>query len=96
MLVSNDEGLIQQKEKIEETLGHALILIKMMEAFSDSKKEPQKICCISEHKISEFLKTMIIGYNIQEKALFDACYIQQEQKTNKKNKEPIKEVIRNF
>lgn len=96
MLVSNDEGLVQQKEKIEETLGHAFILIKMMEAFSDSKKEPEKICCVSENKIFEFLKTIIIGENIQGKSLFDLCYIQQEQKTGKRNKEPFKELIKNF
>jgi len=96
MLVNNDEGLVQQKEKIEETLGHALILIKMMEAFSESKKEPQKIFCISEQKIFEFLKTIIIGYNVQDKILFDMCYIQKEQKIDKKNKEPFKELIKNF
>ena len=51
-----------------------------MEAFSESKKEPKKIFCISEHNIFEFLKTIIIGYNIQDKILFDTCYIQKEQK----------------
>ena len=95
-LVNNDEGLIQQKEKIEETLGHSLILIKMMEAFNDSKKEPQKIFCISENKIFEFLKTIIIGYNVQDKILFDTCYIQEEQKAEKRNKETFKELIKNF
>ncbi|MCX6823837.1 MAG: class I tRNA ligase family protein [candidate division SR1 bacterium] len=95
-LVPNDTGLIQQKEKIEETLGHALILIKMMEAFDDSKKQPQKIFCINENKVFEFLKTIIIGYNVQNKMLFDTCYIQKEQKTNKKNKETFKELIKNF
>ena len=75
-LVNNDEDLVQQKEKIEETLGHAFILIKMMEAFADEKKEPQKIFCIDQHKIFEFLKTLIIGYNVQKKILFDTCCIQ--------------------
>lgn len=87
---------MQQKEKIEETLGHALILIKMMEAFSDGKKEPEKIFFISENKILEFLKTIIIGYNVQKKILFDACHIQKEQKNIKRNKEQIKELIKNF
>jgi len=95
-LVNNDEWLVQQKEKIEETLGHALILIKMMEAFSDGKKEPEKIFFISENKILEFLKTIIIGYNVQKKILFDACHIQKEQKNIKRNKEQIKELIKNF
>ena len=93
-LVPNDEGLIQQKEKIEEMLGHALILIKMMEAFDDGKKSPEKMFCIDESKIFEFLKTVIIGYNIQGKMLFDACYIQEEQKQAKKRKEFIKESIK--
>jgi len=94
--VPNDTGLVQQKEKIEETLGHAFILIKMMEAFDDKKKQPQKIVCIEEHKIAEFIKTIIIGYNIQDKILFDTCYIQPEEKTKKKNKESFKELIKNF
>lgn len=94
-LVNNDEGLIQQKEKIEETLGNALILIKMMESF-DEKKEPKKILCIDENKILEFIKTIIIGYNVQNKLLFDSCNIQQEQKINKKNKDTFKELIKNF
>jgi len=96
ILVNNDTWLIQQKEKIEETLGNALILIKMMEAFDDSKKQPKKILCISENKILEFLKTIIIGYNVQDKVLFDTCHIQQEQKTNKKNKETFKELVKKF
>jgi valyl-tRNA synthetase len=95
-LVSNDEGLIQQKEKIEETLGNALILIKMMEAFNDTKKEAQKVFYIQEQKILEFLKTIIIGENVQGKILFDTCYIQGQQKQAKKNKEPFKEMIKIF
>ena len=67
-----------------------------MEAFSDDKKQPQKIFCIDEPKIFEFLKTIIIGYNVQDKILFDTCYIQQEQKTTKRNKESFKELIKNF
>ncbi|HBB04102.1 TPA: hypothetical protein DCZ39_04370 [Patescibacteria group bacterium] len=73
-----------------------MILIKMMNAFNESKKEPKKIFYINENKISEFLKTIIIGYNVQDKILFDTCYIQQEQKINKKNKETFKELIKNF
>jgi hypothetical protein len=67
-----------------------------MEAFDESKKEPKKIFCINEHRILEFLKTIILGYNVQKKILFDTCHIQQEQKTNKKNKETFKELIKNF
>jgi len=67
-----------------------------MEAFSESKKGPEKIFCISEHKIFEFLKTIIIGENIQGKLLFDTCYIQQEKKMDKKGKEPFKELIKDF
>lgn len=95
-LVNNDTWLVQQKEKIEEILGNAMILIKMMNAFNESKKEPKKIFCINENRISEFLKTIIIGYNVQDKILFDRCYIQQEQKISKKNKEAFKELIKNF
>lgn len=94
ILVPNDKWLIQQKEKIEETLGHAIIFIKIMKSFDESKKQPKKIFCIEENKILEFLKTTIIGYNIQEKILFDTCYIQQEQKIW--NKESFKELIKKF
>ena len=59
-LVANDEGLVQQKEKIEETLGHALIFIKMMDAFNDTKQNPHKIIYIEKNKIFELLKTIII------------------------------------
>lgn len=68
----------------------------MMEAFNDKKKQPQKICCTSESKIFEFIKTIIIGYNIQNKPLFDTCYIQKEEKNSKKIKEPFKELIKIF
>lgn len=93
-LVNNDSWLVQQKEKIEETLGHAMILIKTMEAFGESKKETKKIFCAHENKIFEFLKTIIIGYKVQEKALFDTCYVQNEQKD--KNKETFKELIKKY
>jgi hypothetical protein len=79
--------LVQQKEKIEETLGHALILIKTMEAFNESKKSPKKMCYIQDNKIFEFLKTIIIAHNIQDTLLFDTCYIQPEEKNTKKKKE---------
>ncbi len=95
-LVPNREGLTQQKEKIEETLGNALILIKMMEAFNDKKREPQKIFCIQEQKIMELLKTIIIGENIQGKMLFDACYVQEHHASTKKSKETFKEMIKAF
>lgn len=95
-LVSNDEGLIQQKEKIEETLGNAMILVKMMEAFDEGKKQPEKILCIGENKIFDFLKTITIGHNVQKKLLFDTCYIQPEEKINKKNKESFKELVKNY
>ena len=95
-LVTNDEGLIQQKEKIEETLGHALIFIKMMDAFNDTKQNPHKIIYIEKNKILELLKTVIIGYNVQNSILFDTCYIQQKEETSKKNKESFKELIKNF
>jgi len=94
ILVNNDEWLVVQKEKIEETLGDALILIKMMEAFDDSKKWPEKIFCIHENKILEFLKTIIIGKSIIGKLLFDTCYIQTEKKNTKRNKESFKELIK--
>lgn len=88
--------MTQQKEKIEETLGHALILVKIMEAFNESKKEPEKIFCVDEQKILELLKTVIIGENVQGKTLFSTCYIQQQSKQTKKNKETFKELIKNF
>jgi len=95
-LVHNDQGLVQQKENIEETLGHALILIKMMEAFSNDRQQAKKILYIKENKIFEFLKTIIIGYNVQDTILFDTCYIQEEKETIKKNKESFKELIKKF
>jgi hypothetical protein len=79
-LVTNDKGLVLQKEKIEETLGHAMILIKMMDVFDKDKKKPTKICYIEQHKIFEFLKTIIIGHNIQNTILFDTCFIRPEEK----------------
>ena len=81
MLVANDKGLVLQKEKIEETLGHAIILIRLMEAFNENKKKPTKICYIEEPKIFEFLKTIIIGHNIQNTILFDTCFIRPEEKS---------------
>ena len=96
ILVANDEGLVQQKEKIEETLGHALIFIKMMDAFNDTKQHPHKIICIEKNKIFEFLKTIIIGYNVQNSIVFDTCYIQEAEETTKKKKESFKELIKNF
>ena len=60
------------------------------------KKQPEKIFCINENRLFEFLKTIIIGYNVQKKQLFTTCYIQPEQKANKKNKELFKELIKNF
>jgi len=96
MLVPNDTWLVQQKEKIEETLGHALILIKTMEAFNEGKKWPKKMCYIQENKIFEFLKTIIIAHNIQDTLLFDTCYIQPEEKTSKKKKEWFKEMVKEF
>ncbi len=96
ILIDNDVWLVLQKEKIEETLGHAFILIKMMEAFNDNKKQPEKIFCVDENRIFELLKTIIIGYNIQNKIVFDTCYIQAEQKISKKNKETFKELVKNF
>ena len=67
----------------------------MMEAFDDGKKAPKKMFCISEYKILEFLKTIIIGKNILGKLLFETCCIQTEQKNTKKNKESFKELIKN-
>lgn len=94
-LVSNDNGLIQQKEKIEETLWHALILMKMMDAFDDTKKSPEKILCIEEHNIFEFLKTVIIWYNVQNKMLFDTCHIREEENIQKHKRISFKELIKN-
>jgi hypothetical protein len=37
----------------------------MMEAFNESKKEPEKIFYIDEQKILELLKTVIVGEDIQ-------------------------------
>lgn len=68
----------------------------MMEAFSNGKTQPEKIFCINEHKISEFIKMIIIGYNIQKKLLFDVCSIQKSHTTEKKGKEQFKELIKNF
>ena len=86
--------MIQQKENIEETLGNALILIKMMEAFNDGKKEPKKILHINENKIFEFLKTIIIGYNVQEKILFNECNIQEGKEISKKQNNNFKELTK--
>lgn len=56
--------MVHQKEKIEETLGHALILIRIMDMFQKDKDQ-ERICYIQEHKIFEFLKTIITSQNIQ-------------------------------
>lgn len=66
----------------------------MMEAFNDSKKEPKKILHINENKIFEFLKTIIIGYNVQEKILFNECNIQEEKKISKKQNNNFKELTK--
>lgn len=96
LLMSNDTGLVQQKEKIEETLGHALILIKIMEAFEDGKNTPQKVLYINEEKIFEFIKTIIIGYKVQGKYLFDSCYIQKNETVKRKSNRNFKELIKDF
>lgn len=67
-----------------------------MDAFNDTKQNPHKIIYIEKNKILELLKTVIIGYNVQNTILFDTCYIQQEEETNKKKKESFKELIKNF
>jgi hypothetical protein len=51
---------------------------------------------INEQKIVECIKTLIIGYKIQGKLLFDSCYIQQKQNINKRNIQTFKELIKNF
>ncbi len=94
-LVNNDTNLRQQKEKIEETLGHALILIKTLEIFQEGKKETEVAITVNEHKIFELLKTIIIGYNVNKQSLCTTCYIQEEQKTSKRNTESFKEQIKN-
>lgn len=87
---------MQQKENIEETIGHAFILTQIMKTFDEAKKQPKKIICIQEDKMLEFIKMIIIGHNVQEQIVFDTCYIQEEQKNKKKNKESFKELIKNF
>lgn len=94
-LVSNDEGLVQQQEKIEENLGNALILIKNIEALAEQKKQPKKMIYIKESKIFELFKTIVIGYNIQKKPLFDVCYIQEDE-PKKKSKDQFKQLIKDF
>ena len=94
-LVTNDEWLIQQQEKIEENLWHALILIKTIEALGEDKKQPKKIFYIKKSKIFELFKTIIIGYNVQKKPLFDVCYIQDNEQ-KKWNKEQFKQLIKDF
>ncbi len=96
LLTPNDEGLVLQKKKIEDILGHGLILIKMMEAFNDTKKEPKKIFSINEQKLFEFLKILVIGENIQGKILFDECMIQKNTPLTKTDKESFKDLIKNY
>jgi acid phosphatase class B len=67
-----------------------------MEAFGNDRQQVKKILYIKENKIFEFLKTIIIGYNVQDTILFDTCYIQEEKETIKKNKESFKELIKKF
>lgn len=95
-LVHNDEGLIQQQEKIEENLGNALIVIKTMESVTEQKKQAKKRFYIKESKIFELFKTLIIGYNVQKKPLFDICYIQEDEQPKKKNKDHFKQLIKDF
>ena len=90
--LTNDEWLIQHREKIEENIGNWLILIKMMEAFNEKKDKTKKIFCIKEHKTLEFLKTVMTWYNVQEKILFDEAYIQKEKE--KETKGTLKELTK--
>ncbi len=88
--LTNDEGLTQHKEKIEENIGNGLILIKIMEEYSGKKQDTKKIFCIKEHKTEEFLKTVMTWYNVQEKILFNETYIQ----TEKEKKGTLKELTK--
>jgi len=91
-MLTNDEWLTQHKEKIEETIGNGLILIKMMEAFNEKKQTTKKILYTKEDAILNVFKTIITGYNVQEKLLFDEIYIQHTE--NKKTKWTLQETIK--
>lgn len=67
-----------------------------MEAFNDTKNEPKKVFCINEQKILEFLKTIVIGDNVQDKILFDECHIHEDKKSTKRNRETFKELIKTY
>ncbi|MEI7920036.1 MAG: hypothetical protein WCH65_07980 [bacterium] len=54
-------------------------MIKTIEALGEDKKQPKKIFYIKKSKIFELFKTIIIGYNVQKKPLFDVCYIQDNE-----------------
>ena len=94
-LVHHDEWLIQQQEKIEENLGHTCVMIKALAENTQNKQKPIKIYCSKTNKLFEFLKIIMIGYDIEHTALFDKCYLQEES-TSKKNKTFFKDTITDF
>ncbi len=96
IVCTNDEGLVQQKEKIEGTLGNALILMKMMEAFNEKKHEPKKICTITNTNMLEFLKTIITGESIQKKLLFNECHIYKGTKFTTRKTHELTQTIREY
>ena len=94
-LTNDDQWATQQKEKIEETIGNALILVKIMEAFDTNKKQLNKKIYIQDNKIFERTKTMSIWESINNKVLFDTCCIQTHQ-DKKNNNESLNKLTQEF
>ncbi len=93
-LTNESDDLIQSKEKIEETIGNGLILIKMMEAFNEGKQQPDKAIYIAENKKIDIFKTIITGNNVQGNILFNEIYTQKNYEPSKRNSQNFKELTK--
>lgn len=94
--IANDIWLTQQKEKIEETLGNAMILTQTLQIYNKKKKETNNSIYIHEQNIFELCKTIMIGHNIQRKNILNTCHINKDQKIHKKEYHSFKEMTKIF
>lgn len=71
----NDEGVLHQQQRIDETLGHALIMQSIMQAFDEGKTSPQKHIHMTENQINDLIKINSIGHHLTGKRIWDTWYI---------------------
>lgn len=92
-----DEGVIHQEQRIDEILGHGLIMQAVMQAFDEGKKSPPKEIYITENQINDLIKINSIGHHLTKKWIWNTWYI-DETKANKElsKKDSHKINIKNY